>query len=135
MTGLKFYIICEMDGRFPGAPERERFEVPESVYDTVMKGLEIMPGKIKTSEEFLIEDILARDIIDECKRARSLYPAFHTAHEGFAVLLEEVDELWEAVRLKQSHPDRTKKILEESNQIAAMAMRIRIDCRDALPTQ
>lgn len=80
--------------------------------------------------ETTIEDRIAEGMIAECKRARSIYPPFHNAHEGYAVLLEEVEELWEAVRLKQSDPEREKRILEETNQIGAMAIRIMIDCRD-----
>jgi hypothetical protein len=85
----------------------------------------------KESSAKFIEHRIARDMAKECIRARSLYPPFHNAHEDYAVLLEEVDELWEAVRLKQSNPDRDRKILEEANQIGAMAIRIILDCRES----
>jgi hypothetical protein len=84
----------------------------------------------KESSAKVIEEQIAEGMVKECIRARSIYPSFHNAHEGYAVLLEEVDELWEAVRMKQTDPNRDKKIMEEANQIGAMAMRIMIDCRD-----
>lgn len=41
-------------------------------------------------------------------------------HEGYAVLLEEVDEFWDEVKAK--NPDK-KRLLAELVQIAAMAQR------------
>ncbi len=70
------------------------------------------------------------EVETECKRAIVLYERFHNAHEGFAVLLEEVDELWDAVKMKQSNPERNKKIREEAIQVAAMAIRLIKDVID-----
>jgi hypothetical protein len=39
------------------------------------------------------------DVQMEINRARVKHPAIHSLHEGYAVLLEEVDELWERVRM------------------------------------
>lgn len=47
---------------------------------------------------------------------------FNSAHEGYAVLLEEVDELWEHVRKKRHERDRIS-MRKECVQIAAMAMK------------
>lgn len=38
------------------------------------------------------------DILAEYESASSRYPPFHSTHEGFAVLKEEVDELWDMVK-------------------------------------
>jgi hypothetical protein len=46
-------------------------------------------------------DQALNEIAEECIKAMQRFPAFHTAHEGYAVLLEEVDELWEHVKIKQ----------------------------------
>jgi NTP pyrophosphatase (non-canonical NTP hydrolase) len=56
--------------------------------------------------------------LDELEEAVKQFPAFHSAHEGYAVLLEEVDELWEAVRAN----DRTRQ-REEAIQVVAMGLR------------
>lgn len=34
----------------------------------------------------------------EFLRANKLYDIFHSNHEGYAVLKEEVDELWDAIK-------------------------------------
>lgn len=57
-------------------------------------------------------------IIAELKRARQKFPKFHSAHEGFAVLNEEVDEMWDAVR-----KDCLSGAQREAIQVAAMAIR------------
>lgn len=45
-------------------------------------------------------------------------------HEGYAILLEEVDELWQIVKLQEPNP---LAIRDEARQIAAMAARIMVD--------
>ena len=68
------------------------------------------------------------NISKEYTRATNIFNPFNNAHEGYAVLLEEVDELWEAVKMNQKHPERTTRITDEATQVAAMAMRILVDC-------
>jgi hypothetical protein len=62
----------------------------------------------------------------EVMRARAKFKRFNSAHEGYAVLLEEVDELWEEVKRHQSarNPERMRI---EAVQIAAMAVRFLTD--------
>ena len=62
----------------------------------------------------------------ELDRARGKFGPFHTAHEGYAVLLEEVDELWDLVKQKQSTRNPAA-MLTELVQIAAMAERMADD--------
>jgi hypothetical protein len=59
----------------------------------------------------------------ELARARQLheYPQ-RNLHEGYAVILEEVDELWDIVRMKRADRDPAA-ILTELVQIGAMAQR------------
>jgi hypothetical protein len=65
---------------------------------------------------------------EELTRATHKFGPFHSAHEAYGVLLEEVDELWEAVRMKQSDTKRRPRaIREEAIQVAAMALRILVD--------
>ncbi len=52
--------------------------------------------------------------------------AFHSAHEGYAVILEELDELWEQVRLKRSQRD-VDQMRREAVQVGAMALRFLVD--------
>lgn len=70
----------------------------------------------------------------ELELARRRYKPFNSAHEGYAVLLEEVDELWEEVRKQRSKRD-TARLRAEAVQVAAMALRFILDvCREDGPT-
>lgn len=80
------------------------------------------------SEDWAIEDI-QEDVFHELKAATGAFPAFNSAHEGYAVLAEEVDELWEEVRAKQG--DRNlARMRKEAIQVAAMACRFVLDVCD-----
>jgi len=69
---------------------------------------------------------LAVNAMHELERAVSLNGPFNSAHEGYAVILEELDELWEQVRLKKVN--RIPAVMgRECIQIAAMAFRFIID--------
>lgn len=59
---------------------------------------------------------------EEVYKAIEKYEPFHSAHEGFSVLNEEVDELWEEVKRKQGERNTTK-LRQEAIQVAAMAIR------------
>jgi len=72
-----------------------------------------------------IEDAL-RLIQTEYQSAISNYPPFASAHEGYAVLLEEVMELQAEVFKNHKTRDYTA-IKKESVQVAAMALRMLID--------
>ena len=68
-------------------------------------------------------------VAKELTRARTKHSNMHTLHEGYAVLLEEMDELWNGIKSKHpSLPD----VLEELVQVAAMAQRF---AEDVLPGQ
>ncbi len=58
----------------------------------------------------------------EIEKARTAWPPFNSAHEGFGVLSEEVDELWDEVKIKQKNRD-LGKMRKEAIQVAAMAIR------------
>lgn len=63
-------------------------------------------------------------VLGELRRAREKFPArFNSKHEGFGVLREEVDELWEAVRELENTDPRAEAI-----QVAAMAIRFVVEC-------
>jgi hypothetical protein len=66
-------------------------------------------------------DLLSK-VSAEVDRARSLYPRFNSLHEGYAVMLEEVEELWEMIR-KSKELNADDRMRDEAIQIAAMAIR------------
>lgn len=63
---------------------------------------------------------------EELYSANEKFGPFNSAHEGWAVLKEEVDELWVEVKKKQSM--RSPELMRnEAVQIAAMAIRFALD--------
>ena len=65
---------------------------------------------------------ILKEIINEVKSARNKYPAFHSNHEGYAVLLEEIEELWNYIKESKS-TKADDKMRKECIQIAAMSIR------------
>jgi hypothetical protein len=61
-------------------------------------------------------------IVAELNRAQAKFPSFHSGHEGYAVIREELDELWDAVK-----QDDIPHAIMEAQQVAAMALRFMID--------
>lgn len=59
----------------------------------------------------------------EAKRAVEKFGEYNSLHEGFAVMYEEVDELWEIVRMKRSKRD-PERVREELVQIAACCLKM-----------
>ena len=66
----------------------------------------------------------------EVSDAESKWPPFNSAHEGYAVLLEEVDELKAHVWMNQKRRD-IEAMRAEAIQVAAMAVRFVRDVCDA----
>lgn len=64
----------------------------------------------------------------EVERARVKHAPLNSLHEGYAVLLEEVDEFWAMVKMQTKDRDPAE-MLTELIQIAAMAERIAEDCQ------
>lgn len=65
-------------------------------------------------------------VLEEVERAQQKYPPFNSAHEGYAVLLEEVDELWDEVKMAPTRR-RSDFMYAEAVQVAAMAVRFLVD--------
>jgi hypothetical protein len=75
----------------------------------------------------MYDDDALEAIIREYYRARDIYGPMKSAHEGYAILLEEMDELWTLIKTKGIEPEAYE---EEAVQIGAMALRFLIDvCR------
>jgi hypothetical protein len=66
--------------------------------------------------------IVLCEVASEIESAKSKWPAFNSCHEGFAVLLEEVDELKQHVWTSQKRRD-LEAMRKEAIQVAAMAVR------------
>ena len=75
-------------------------------------------------------ETIGDDVWGEVSQALAKFPAFNSAHEGFAVLLEEVDELKACVWSKQGRRD-VVAMRHEAVQVAAMAIRFIHDVCDS----
>ena len=58
------------------------------------------------------------DVIKELEKASAKYPSFRSYHEGYAIIKEELDELW--IEIKKKDKD---KVREEAIQLSAMCLR------------
>lgn len=66
------------------------------------------------------------DVKEEYKRvAKEHGPAYHSPHEGYGEILEELDELWDEVRRKPKNRD-PRAMYAECVQIAARATKFAI---------
>ena len=70
-------------------------------------------------------------VIDqELDKATSRFDRFNSPHEGWAVIREELDELWEHVR---GNTGRDEPAMIEAVQIATMALRYVYDLGEDAP--
>jgi hypothetical protein len=74
---------------------------------------------------------LLAEIRRELDRAQEKFPRFNSPHEGYAMLLEEVDELWDEVRASGPNRLNRMEMRREAVQIAAMAQRFIVDICDS----
>lgn len=74
-------------------------------------------------------DSALQSILREYDRATASFAPMASPHEGYAVILEEVDELWREVKTDKRAPTlREDAMRREAIQVAAMALRFLIDC-------
>lgn len=69
------------------------------------------------------------DVQCELWKAINKFKPMNSAHEGYAVLAEEFDELWDEIKAKQGARDLAK-MRKEAIQVAAMAIRFIVDVCD-----
>ena len=68
------------------------------------------------------------EILIELERAEAKFPAFHSAHEGYAVLLEEVKKPPRETENQRAQDNQIMR--KEAVQVAAMALRFIRDVCD-----
>ena len=64
------------------------------------------------------DNVIHNLIVVEIKNSREKYGNFQSTHEGYAVIKEEMDELWDCVKSND-----LKSAQVESCQVAAMAIK------------
>jgi NTP pyrophosphatase (non-canonical NTP hydrolase) len=81
-----------------------------------MAASEISRIALDTSRRTTLEEVR-----QELVRADA-WPGFNSAHEGYSILMEEVDELWTHVKVNQKRRDLAE-MRAEAIQVAAMAVK------------
>ena len=69
------------------------------------------------------KEIVLSDLMLELEKAEEKYPPFQNRHEGYGIILEELDELWEEI--KKKNPD-SSKLYTEALHVAVTAIRFNI---------
>ena len=69
----------------------------------------------------LDESGILQDVREEYERARTKYPPYSNLHEGYAIILEELDELWDEVKIKEELRD-PGALYKEALQVASTAL-------------
>lgn len=89
-------------------------------------------GFEKSPTPFPISDYrqTAVDIVEEVLKARKTHGPIASAHEGYAIMLEELDEVKEHVWMKQKLRDQAA-MRKELVQLAAMAVAMIVEIADA----
>lgn len=67
-------------------------------------------------------DLIIQKVVAELDKATKKFPKFNSAHEGYAVIKEELEEAWEEI--KENDNEKAK---DEMIQVAAMAVRFVLD--------
>lgn len=68
-----------------------------------------------------------QDVASEVVHATAEYPPMNSLHEGYAVILEELDELWDEIK-KKPRTRNLDHLYTEAVQTAAMLVRLAEDC-------
>ena len=106
-----------------GAPTPEEAALCDEASRRILMMLE--PGHSTSVVDETACPVLAA-VAAEAAQAEAKWPAFNSAHEGFAVLLEEVDELKAHVWTNQKRRD-LPEMRAEAIQVAAVAVRFARD--------
>ena len=81
-------------------------------------------SEVNMDEFYDILSIVENEVLNACAN----FPPFHSAHEGYAIILEEVDELWAEIKNNKA-PNSLTRQLKEAKQVAAMAIRFMLDIK------
>lgn len=78
--------------------------------------------------EVEITNKIIREVLSELDRAREKFKPYNSSHEGYAVIKEELDELWHEVK-NNKHKDAHDFQYKEAKQVAVTAIRFMFMCK------
>jgi hypothetical protein len=71
-------------------------------------------------------DNAMKEVTAEYTRALKKFGGFASRHEGYAVILEELDELWAEIKNNGTN----NNVKSEAVQVTAMGLRLLVECCD-----
>ena len=71
-------------------------------------------------------EITLGEVRYELATALVAYSKFNSAHEGYAVILEELDELWDEIK-KRPNAVSKERMRRKARHVAAMAIRFMLE--------
>jgi nucleoside 2-deoxyribosyltransferase len=83
-------------------------------------GQDVTKNVQRAERELLTRDSVVAHVLNEFSRAEAKHKPMNSPHEGYSVILEELDELWAHVK---ADTGRTPEALKEAVQVAAMGIR------------
>jgi hypothetical protein len=94
-------------------------EFEDEIHETMDKqfDIELQRENLKT---------VLNDVKELVEKTDDRFGPYNSAHEGYAVLLEELDELWDIVKTKQQNRD-LNKMYREALDVASCAIRFARD--------
>ncbi len=95
--------------------------VPASIFETVS---ELFTTDDTKSDEDKYREQVVEEVFAELTRATAKFARFNSTHEGYAIIKEELEELWEEIK-----KNNTKRVRKEAIQVAAMAFRFLLDLK------
>lgn len=72
----------------------------------------------------------ALEFVSELERSRKKFPEMASAHEGYGVIKEEFDELWDVIKQKQSERSYVD-MRKETIQLGAMVLAFLLEIVDS----
>ena len=80
---------------------------------------------MSTLDEIKLRDEIIDEVCLELETALYRYGNFASPHEGYAVLKEKLEELWDMIRGNYRYKNIAKR---EAIQVAAMAIKYAMNC-------
>lgn len=78
------------------------------------------------------DNAMCAEILEAYRKARAKHKPMRGPHEGYAIMLEEFDELWEEVRKWQPNqtPEARAALRKEALHVAAMSLAFLLEALD-----
>ncbi len=124
MSTIKLYINSTKE-TVEKLKSGETDKVKLTMLDSVMSGLSLIDTLLIELKDIENSGEVLQEIQHEFLRAKYIFPRpFASGHEGYAVIREEMDELWDEIKAKDVNLAAQR---QEAVQVAAMVVRFIVE--------